>query len=96
MTAIKSARNPARAPAGDGCYFATASHPSDDLLATLSGPSASNVLNPLQAFYRRTIDREELANEPTKGGGPSPREVEAAAPDRRPWRSGAVDRATAP
>src|SRR4051794_28254176 len=39
----------------------------DDLLATLSGHSASNVLNPLQAFYRRAIDREELANEPTKG-----------------------------
>jgi integrase len=39
----------------------------DDLLATLSGHSASNVLNPLQAFYRRATDREELANEPTKG-----------------------------
>jgi len=39
----------------------------DDLLASLSGKSASNVLNPLQAFYRRAINREELANEPTKG-----------------------------
>lgn len=39
----------------------------DDLLASLSGKSASNVLNPLQAFYRRAINREELANEPIKG-----------------------------
>ena len=39
----------------------------DDLLATLSVRSASNALNPVQAFYRRAIDREELANEPTKG-----------------------------
>ena len=29
--------------------------------------SASNALNPLQAFYRRANDREELANEPPKG-----------------------------
>jgi integrase len=29
--------------------------------------SASNTLNPLQAFYRRANDREELANKPTEG-----------------------------
>lgn len=39
----------------------------DDLLATLSGRSASNTLNPLQAFYRRANDRDELANQPTEG-----------------------------
>lgn len=57
----------------------------DDLLATLSGHSASNVLNPLQAFYRRAIDREELANEPTKGidlpSGKSKRPRRIVAPD---------------
>jgi integrase len=57
----------------------------DDLLATLSGHSASNVLNPLQAFYRRANDREELANEPTKGVdlplGKSKRPRRIVAPD---------------
>jgi integrase len=57
----------------------------DDLLATLSGHSASNVLNPLQAFYRRALDREELANEPTKGidlpSGSSKRPRRIVAPD---------------
>lgn len=57
----------------------------DDLLATLSGHSASNVLNPLQAFYRRAVDREELANEPTNGidlpSGRSKRPRRIVAPD---------------
>lgn len=39
----------------------------DELLATVSVHSASNILNPLQAFYRRANDREELANKPTEG-----------------------------
>jgi site-specific recombinase XerD len=57
----------------------------DDLLASLSGKSASNVLNPLQAFYRRAVNREELANEPTKGidlpTGQSKRPRRIVAPD---------------
>jgi integrase len=36
-------------------------------MARLSARSASNALNPLQAFYRRANDREELANKPTEG-----------------------------
>lgn len=39
----------------------------DELLACMSGHSASNVLNPLQAFYRRANDREELSTNPTEG-----------------------------
>lgn len=38
----------------------------DELLASMSGHSASNVLNPLQAFYRRANDREELSTNPTE------------------------------
>lgn len=38
----------------------------DGLLAKMSPPSASNVLNPLQAFYRRAIKREQLSNNPTE------------------------------
>src|SRR5215218_3763014 len=38
----------------------------DELLAAGAAPaSVSNVLNPLQAFYRRAIDREEIAHNPT-------------------------------
>lgn len=39
----------------------------DELLAKMSPPSASNVLNPLQAFYRRSIHREKLTDNPTEG-----------------------------
>lgn len=38
----------------------------DELLASMSGHSASNVLNPLQTFYRRANDREELSSNPTE------------------------------
>jgi integrase len=39
----------------------------DELLGVVSGRSASNVLNPLQAFYSRAVNREELAFNPTEG-----------------------------
>ena len=39
----------------------------DDLLARMSASGTSNAINPLQAFYKRAIDREELAFNPTKG-----------------------------
>ncbi len=38
----------------------------DELLALMSPGSASNVLNPLQAYYRRAVRREELAFNPTE------------------------------
>lgn len=38
----------------------------DELLAIMSPGSASNVLNPLQAYYRRAVRREELASNPTE------------------------------
>ncbi len=39
----------------------------DELLAQgLAAGSASNILNPVQAFYRRAIDRDELANNPAE------------------------------
>lgn len=37
----------------------------DELLARMSAGSASNVLNPLQAYFRRAIHREELTENPT-------------------------------
>ena len=39
----------------------------DGLLASMTPRSASNILNPLQTFYRRGVDREELAFNPTEG-----------------------------
>lgn len=39
----------------------------DELLAQMSAGSASNVLNPLQAYFRRAIHREELTDNPTTG-----------------------------
>lgn len=39
----------------------------EDLLARMTPGSASNVLNPLQAFFSRAVNREELADNPTKG-----------------------------
>lgn len=39
----------------------------DLLLATKSGKTVSNILNPLQIFYGRGVDREELALNPTEG-----------------------------
>jgi integrase len=38
----------------------------DELLAIMSPGSASNVLNPLQAYYRRAVHREELGANPTE------------------------------
>jgi integrase len=39
----------------------------DDLLAAeLSAGTVSNVLNPIQAFYRRAVDRDELAHNPSE------------------------------
>jgi integrase len=38
----------------------------DELLAAMSPGSASNVLNPLQAYYRRAVHREELSANPTE------------------------------
>jgi integrase len=38
----------------------------DELLAAMSPGSASNVLNPLQAYYRRAVHREELSTNPTE------------------------------
>lgn len=39
----------------------------DDLLAAgLSAGTVSNVLNPIQAFYRRAIDRDELSHNPSE------------------------------
>lgn len=38
----------------------------DELLALMSPGSASNVLNPLQAYYRRAVRREELSVNPTE------------------------------
>jgi integrase len=38
----------------------------DELLAIMSPGSASNVLNPLQAYYRRAVHREELSANPTE------------------------------
>jgi integrase len=38
----------------------------DELLAAMSPGSASNVLNPLQAYYRRAVRREELSTNPTE------------------------------
>jgi integrase len=39
----------------------------DELLAAGAAPaSVSNVLNPLQAFYRRAIDRDEVVHNPTE------------------------------
>lgn len=38
----------------------------DELLAIMSPGSASNVLNPLQAYYRRAVRREELSANPTE------------------------------
>jgi integrase len=40
---------------------------SDELLVRLNPKSVSNVLNPLQTLYRRAVDREELAFDPTDG-----------------------------
>jgi integrase len=39
----------------------------DDLLARMSPRTASNAINPLQAFFRREIKEERLTNNPTKG-----------------------------
>ncbi|HVQ58407.1 MAG TPA: site-specific integrase [Solirubrobacterales bacterium] len=39
----------------------------DELLAQMSSGSAGNVLNPLQAYFRRAIFREELTDNPTTG-----------------------------
>ena len=39
----------------------------DELLAIMSPGSASNILNPLQAYYRRAVHREELSANPTEG-----------------------------
>jgi len=39
----------------------------DDLLARMSARSASNAINPLQAFFQREIRAERLTNNPTKG-----------------------------
>ena len=39
----------------------------DGLLANMSAHSASNALNPLQAFFRREIREERLTHNPTKG-----------------------------
>ncbi len=39
----------------------------DLLLATNSGKTVSNILNPMQTFYGRGVDREELALDPTDG-----------------------------
>lgn len=39
----------------------------DGLLADMSAHSASNALNPLQAFFRREIREERLTHNPTKG-----------------------------
>ena len=39
----------------------------DELLAQMTPGSASNVLNPLQAYYRRAIHREDLIDNPTTG-----------------------------
>jgi integrase len=38
----------------------------DELLAIMSPGSASNILNPLQAYYRRAVRREELSANPTE------------------------------
>jgi integrase len=38
----------------------------DELLAIMSPGSVSNVLNPLQAYYRRAVHREELHANPTE------------------------------
>lgn len=39
----------------------------DDLLARKSASSTGNAINPLQAFYKRAMDREEVAFNPTEG-----------------------------
>ena len=39
----------------------------DGLLAVMSAGSASNALNPLQAYYRRAVYREERTTNPTEG-----------------------------
>lgn len=39
----------------------------DGLLAKMSARTASNAINPLQAFFRREIREERLTNNPTKG-----------------------------
>jgi integrase len=39
----------------------------DDLLARKSASSTGNVINPLQAFYKRAMDREEVSFNPTEG-----------------------------
>jgi integrase len=39
----------------------------DDLLARKSASSTSNAINPLQAFYKRAVDREEVLFNPTEG-----------------------------
>jgi integrase len=39
----------------------------DGLLAVMSASSASNALNPLQAYYRRSVYREERTTNPTEG-----------------------------
>lgn len=39
----------------------------DDLLARMSSRTASNAINPLQAFFQREIKEERLTNNPTKG-----------------------------
>ena len=39
----------------------------DELLAQgLASATASNVLNPIQAFYRRAIDRDQVAYNPAE------------------------------
>lgn len=52
---------PAEVRRGDVQAFA------DELLALMSPGSASNILNPLQAYYRRAVHREELNANPTEG-----------------------------
>lgn len=39
----------------------------DELLARMSSRTASNAINPLQAFFQREIKEERLTNNPTKG-----------------------------
>jgi len=58
----------------------------DELLAESAAPaSVANILNPLQAFYRRAIDRDEIAHNPTEridlpaGGLARPTRIAAAA-----------------
>jgi hypothetical protein len=63
----------------------------DLLAAGLSTGSASNVLNPLQAFYRRAVDREDLMFNPTKGVEVPTGSSETAS-DRRPGPCGPAAR----